>query len=111
MKHVAAYLLLVLGGNANPDAAAIGKLLSSVGIEPDKEKCAKLVAELHGKDIHTVIAEGSKKLASLPSAGAAAPAITTAPKEDKKEDKKEEKKKKDEPKEEEDEDMGFGLFD
>jgi len=110
MKHVAAYLLLALGGNASPDAAAINKLLGSVGIEGDNEKASKLVAELHGKDIHAVIAEGSKKLVSLPSASAPA-ATTAAPVSEKKEEKKEEKKKKEEPKEEEDEDMGFGLFD
>ncbi len=112
MKHVAAYLLLVLGGNASPDADAISKLLASVGIEADKEKASKLCAELKGKDINTVIAEGSKKLVSLP-AGGSAPAVanTSAPAPEKKEEKKEEKKKKEEPKEEEEEDMGFGLFD
>jgi len=113
MKHVAAYLLLVLGGNANPDAAAISKLLASVGIEADKEKTAKLIAELKDKNINDVIAEGSKKLVSLPAASATTASTTSSGPvaAEKKEEKKEEKKKKEEPKEEEDEDMGFGLFD
>merc|ERR1712151_215709 len=109
MKVVAAYLLAVLGGNANPDAAAINKILSSVGIEADAARVEKLVSELKGKKVEDVIAEGSKKLASLPAAGAAAPAPASAPA--KGEEKKEAPKKKEEPKEEEDEDMGFGLFD
>ena len=112
MRVVAAYLLAVLGGNTQPDAAAINKILSSVGIEADKEKVEKLISELKGKDINEVIAEGSKKLVSLPSGGGAAPVAAAGPaKEEKKEAPKEEKKKKEEPKEEEDEDMGFGLFD
>jgi len=112
MRNIAAYLLAVLGGNASPDAAAVKKILSSVGVEGDDEKIKKLVSELHGKDLATIIAEGSSKLASLPSGGgggaAAAPAAAApaaggaAPKA---EEKKEEKK------EESDEDMGLGLFD
>ena len=40
MRHVAAYLLLALGGNENPTADDVTELLSSVGIEPD-QKCLK----------------------------------------------------------------------
>ena len=40
MRHVAAYLLLALGGNENPTADDVTDLLSSVGIEPD-QKCLK----------------------------------------------------------------------
>src|SRR5690348_229182 len=104
MKVIAAYLLAVLGGNASPDAAAIGKILSSVGIEADKAKVEKLIGELKGKNLEEVIAEGSKKLATMPSGGAVAPAATGAPASGapkKEEEKKEEKKKKEEPKEEE----------
>ena len=111
MKVVAAYLLAVLGGNANPDAAAINKILGSVGIEADAARVEKLVSELKGKNVQDVIAEGSKKLASLPAAGAAAPAPAASSAPAKGEEKKEAPKKKEEPKEEEDEDMGFGLFD
>ncbi|PSK55670.1 60S acidic ribosomal protein P2 [Elsinoe australis] len=112
MKHLAAYLLLQLGGNSTPSASDIKEVLSSVGIEADGDRLDKLISELEGKDIQELITEGSGKLASVPSGGAggaapaaggaaaggdaAAPAAEAA---------------KEEEKEESDEDMGFGLFD
>ncbi|EAA35936.1 ribosomal protein 60S [Neurospora crassa] len=110
MKHLAAYLLLTLGGNTAPSAADVKAVLESVGIEADSERLDKLISELEGKDLNELIAEGSSKLASVPSGGAAAPAAGGAAAaaggaaEEKKEEKVEEK-------EESDEDMGFGLFD
>ncbi|GAA5845460.1 hypothetical protein JCM3766R1_006562 [Sporobolomyces carnicolor] len=109
MKHVAAYLLLVSGGNASPSAADVTELLASVDITPDQERLEKLIAELNGKNIDELIAEGSAKLASVPSGGAApaaagGAAAGGAAAEEKKEEKVEEK-------EESDDDMGFGLFD
>merc|ERR1712137_339939 len=62
-KDIAAYLLLVLGGNASPSADDIKKLLGSVGAEPS-ENVNKLVEELNGKDVNEVIAAGSEKLAA-----------------------------------------------
>ncbi|KAL2834299.1 60S acidic ribosomal protein P2-A [Aspergillus cavernicola] len=108
MKHLAAYLLIALAGNESPSASNIKEVLSSVGIDADSERLEKLIAELEGKDINELIAEGSAKLASVPSggAGAAAPAAAggaaaeAAPAEEKEEEK-----------EESDDDMGFGLFD
>ncbi|GAA5964418.1 hypothetical protein JCM3765_006412 [Sporobolomyces pararoseus] len=109
MKHVAAYLLLVSGGNASPSAADVTELLASVDITPDQERLEKLISELNGKNIDELIAEGSSKLASVPSGGAApaaagGAAAGGAAAEEKKEEKVEEK-------EESDDDMGFGLFD
>ncbi|CAK7225812.1 60S acidic ribosomal protein P2 [Sporothrix bragantina] len=110
MKHLAAYLLLNLGGNASPSAADIKAVLESVGIEADDERLSTLLSELKDKDINELIAEGSSKLASVPSGGAAAPAAggaaaggaaADAPAEEAKEEEKEES----------DDDMGFGLFD
>ena len=111
MKHLAAYLLLGLGGNTNPSAKDIKALLASVGIEADDDRLETLLSELEGKDINELIAEGSAKLASVPSGGgggaapaagaAAGGAAAEAPKEEAKEEEKEES----------DEDMGFGLFD
>ncbi|KAL5343928.1 60s acidic ribosomal protein-domain-containing protein [Aspergillus crustosus] len=109
MKHLAAYLLLALAGNESPSASDIKEVLSSVGIDAEEDRLEKLLAELQGKDINELIAEGSTKLASVPSGGAggAAPAAAAggaaaaeAPAEEKEEEK-----------EESDEDMGFGLFD
>ncbi|OCK80509.1 ribosomal protein 60S [Lepidopterella palustris CBS 459.81] len=113
MKHLAAYLLLGLGGNTSPSASDIKEVLSSVGIEADSDRLEKLLSELKGKDLSELIAEGSAKLASVPSGGsgggaasggAATGGAAAAPEEAKEEEKEEEK-------EESDEDMGFGLFD
>ncbi|OQD74195.1 hypothetical protein PENDEC_c012G04919 [Penicillium decumbens] len=108
MKYLAAYLLLSLAGNESPSAADIKGVLSSVGIDADSERLDKLIAELQGKNLQELIAEGSTKLASVPSAGAgaAAPAAAAggaadAPAAEEKEEEKEES----------DDDMGFGLFD
>lgn len=70
MKHLAAYLLLGLGGNSSPSAADVKAVLESVGIEADSERLETLIKELNGKDINELIAEGSSKLASVPSGGA-----------------------------------------
>ncbi|EPQ31222.1 uncharacterized protein PFL1_06848 [Pseudozyma flocculosa PF-1] len=112
MKHIAAYLLLTLGGKESPSAADIKSLLETVGIEADSERLDKLISELQGKDINQLIAEGQEKLASVPAGGAApaaaaggAAAAAGGAAEEKKEEKKEEEK------EESDDDMGFGLFD
>jgi len=114
MRYVAAYLLATLGGKTSPSEDDVKKILSSVGIEADAAKLSKVMKELSGKDINAIIAEGEKKLASVPSGGAAAaPAAAAAGAPAKKEEKKEEKKK-EEKKEEKppsDDDMGFGLFD
>ncbi|KAG5665230.1 hypothetical protein KAF25_009355 [Fusarium avenaceum] len=109
MKHLAAYLLLTLGGNESPSAADVKAVLESVGIEADSDRLDTLISELEGKNVNDLIAEGSEKLASVPSGGAAASsggaaAAGGAAEEAKVEEKEEEK-------EESDEDMGFGLFD
>ncbi|KAJ3225957.1 Integrator complex subunit 2 [Chytriomyces hyalinus] len=112
MKYIGAYLLATLGGNETPSAKDIKKILSSVGIEAEDSRIENLLSELEGKNIADVIAEGTKKMASLPAGGAAAPAAAgsaapaaggaaaAAPKKEEKEEK-----------EESDDDMGFGLFD
>ena len=111
MKHLAAYLLLTLGGNTSPSAKDIKSVLESVGIEADDERLNTLLSELKDKDINELIAEGSSKLASVPSGGAGpaasggaaagGAAAADAPAEEAKEEEKEES----------DDDMGFGLFD
>lgn len=54
MKHLAAYLLLGLGGNTSPSAADVKAVLESVGVEADSDRLDKLIAELEGKDIQEV---------------------------------------------------------
>ncbi|KAH8686928.1 60s acidic ribosomal protein-domain-containing protein [Ilyonectria robusta] len=107
MKHLAAYLLLGLGGNTSPSAADVKAVLESVGIEADDERLNTLISELKGKDINELIAQGSEKLASVPSGGGgggggggSGAAAGGAAAEEAVEEK-----------EESDEDMGFGLFD
>lgn len=102
MRYAAAYLLSILAGNSNPDVASISNVLGSVGIDCDAKKAQKVIDACKGKDVEQIIAEGTKKLSSLPAAGGAgsapasgAPAATTDAKKGaaKEEPKKEEKKK------------------
>ena len=118
MRYAAAYVLAVLAGNTDPDVATVSKILGSVGIDCDNTKAQKVINACKGKNVDEIIAEGTKKLSSLPaagpavasgSAGGAAPAAADAKKpaakaEPKKEEKKEES-------DGEGDDMGFGLFD
>ncbi|KAF9371584.1 60S acidic ribosomal protein P2 [Podila verticillata] len=107
MKYLAAYLLLTIGGNAAPTASDIVALLATVGIEADSARLEALIAQLAGKDVNELIAEGTTKLASVPSGGAVAVA-TSAPaagSEEKEEEKEEEGE------DDSEVDMGFGLFD
>merc|ERR1719464_2699208 len=105
MKHIAAYALLVLGGNNDPSAADVSKVLKAAGATADDDKVKALCEALKGKQFHELVAEGSAKLGSMgsgsgaPAAGGAAAGGAAA--------KKEEKPKEEEP--EEDVDMG-GLF-
>ncbi|KAN0130868.1 60s Acidic ribosomal domain containing protein [Lactarius tabidus] len=110
MRYLAAYLLLQIAGNESPTAKDIRKVISSVGIECDDDRLETLLSEIQGKDINTLIAEGSNKLASVPSGGGAVAAAPSsgggaAPAAETKEEEKKEEK------EESDDDMGFGLFD
>ncbi|KEF60097.1 large subunit ribosomal protein LP2 [Exophiala aquamarina CBS 119918] len=113
MKHLAAYLLLGLAGNSSPSESDIKEVLSSVGIDADDERLSKLLEELKGKDIGELIAEGSTKLASVPSGGGggAAPAAGGAAAGGAAAAEEEKPAEKEEEKEESDDDMGFGLFD
>merc|ERR1712107_808067 len=99
-----------MGAGNEINAANIEKILSSVGVEVEKEKLDLVVKNLAGKSVEELEAAGREKLASMPSGGGAAAAAPAAggdaPAEaaPTKEEKKEES-------EEEDDDMGFGLFD
>lgn len=62
MRHLAAFLLLVAGGNATPTAEDVSNVLSQAGMESDPERLTALLAELDGKDINQVVALGKSKL-------------------------------------------------
>ena len=102
MKYIAAYALLVLGGNAEPKAADVEKVLKEAGIKSEAEHVERLITALKGKTFHEAVAAGLAKFASMGSVAAApAGASKSAPAAAKEEEK---------PKEEEaDVDMG-GLF-
>ncbi|KAI9499564.1 60S acidic ribosomal protein P2 [Zychaea mexicana] len=109
MKYLAAYLLLVAGGNAAPTAEDIKSVLGSVGVEVEADRVSSLIKALEGKTVQEVIEEGKEKLASVPTGGAAAAGGAAAGGAGAAEEAAEEAKE--EEKEESDEDMGFGLFD
>jgi len=115
MRILSAYLLAVLGGNESPKKADITKILDSVGIKADEAQLDKLIKELAGKDLDALIAEGLKKVSSVPSiggggGGGGAAAGGAAAKSPAAAAKKEVEKPK-EKSEESGGDMGFSLFD
>ncbi|CEO96018.1 60S acidic ribosomal protein P2 [Plasmodiophora brassicae] len=109
MKHVAAYLMAVLGGNASPTEADVKKILAAGGIEADANQLKLLLAQVQGKDIGELIAAGKSKLSAVPTggAGAAAGAGAGAGAGAKAEAAPEPE----EESEEEEEEEGFSLFD
>lgn len=62
MKHLAAYLLLKLGGNDSPSADEVKTALSSVGVEVDSASLTKLMGELEGKDLDEILETGKAML-------------------------------------------------
>jgi large subunit ribosomal protein LP2 len=57
MRHLAAYLLLVLGGNATPTVDQVNSVITAAGGEADEAKVTALLADLEGKDIHEILAK------------------------------------------------------
>jgi len=118
MRILAAYLLAVLGGKESPSKADVTKILDSVGIKHDDAQLDKLLDQLKGKDLDQLIAEGTKKMQSVPSGGSGGAAASTGTAAASsggaaaKPAEKEKEKEKEKPKSEESEaDMGFSLFD
>lgn len=109
MRYLAAYLLLIEGGLEAPTAKDIQLTLESVGVEYEASRAEALLASLEGKSVSELIAEGSAKFASMPSAGAAAAGASAAAGGASEEAAAEEKEESEA--EESDDDMGFGLFD
>mmetsp|Transcript_2734 Transcript_2734/g.5105 ORF Transcript_2734/g.5105 Transcript_2734/m.5105 type:complete len:116 (-) Transcript_2734:641-988(-) len=96
MKHVAAYLLLVLGGNQSPTADDVTNALASVGIEADTDSLNRFLAEMEGKDLDETLEAGKKMLAKFGGggggavAGGAAAGDAAAAEEEKQEEEEEE---------------------
>ena len=76
MRHLAAFLLLVSGGNTAPTAADVTTLLEKSGVEVDTDRLNTLIKDLEGKDLDEIIELGSKQLITVPTGGGgAAPAV------------------------------------
>ena len=69
MKHLAAYLLLKLGGNAEPTKEDITQALSAVGVQVDTARLDQMMSDLQGKDLDAVLAEGKDMLATFGGGG------------------------------------------
>merc|ERR1719453_1871883 len=104
MRHVAAYALLVLGGNANPSASDVEKVLKEAGATSDADQVKSLCENMKGKAFHEICAEGLKKVSTCGGGGTPAAAASGAPAA-----KAAEKPKEESEEEEADVDMG-GLF-
>jgi len=103
MKHIATYLMLVLGGNASPSADDVTTALKSVGIEADSEALDRLIADLEGKDLTELLEAGKEMLAKFGGGGGGGAAAGGAAGGDDAEEKAEEKE------EEEEMDLGGGM--
>jgi large subunit ribosomal protein LP2 len=69
MKHLAAYLLLQLGGNETPSKEDVTKALSTVGVEVDSARLDKLLADLEGKNVAELLDTGKELLAKFGGGG------------------------------------------
>ena len=69
MKHLATYLLLVLGGNASPTKDDVVKAMSAVGLEADDARLDKLISELEGKDLAELMETGKGMMVKLGGGG------------------------------------------
>ena len=54
MKHLAAYMLCTIGGNATPTEKDVQKVLAAAAIEADAERLSHLLNSLDGKDVNQV---------------------------------------------------------
>ena len=90
MKHIAAYALLVLGGNESPSAADVEKLLKEAGVKADSEEIETMLSKFGGKQFHELVSGGLEKFKSMgtaaPVAGGAAAAEAAPVEEEKKEE-------------------------
>ncbi len=112
MQEIAAYLLLVLGGNESPSTDDIKSLIETAGnAEPSEYQITALLGDLEGKNVHDLLSEGIAKLKDVPMGGgggggaSAGPAASSSGASAQAAAPKEEEKKE----EEEEMDLGGGL--
>ena len=71
MKYIAAYALIVLGGNSAPKAADVEKVLKEAGIKSEADKVESVITSLAGKPFHELVQSGTAKLSNLGSVASA----------------------------------------
>lgn len=82
MRHFAAYLMCVLGGNASPTPHDVRRVLSSVGVDTDDAQLTcmfeSLATAVHSPaDLDALLLRGMEKLCVVrPGAAAAAAPVT-----------------------------------
>eukprot|EP00934_Nitzschia_sp_Nitz4_P008033 Nitzschia sp. Nitz4//scaffold269_size25945//20936//21283//NITZ4_008292-RA/size25945-processed-gene-0.7-mRNA-1//1//CDS//3329544976//8023//frame0 len=103
MKHLAVYMMLVLGGNATPSKEDVTAALSAVGIEADEARLSTLLTELEGKDLGELMESGKELLAKIGGGGGGGAAAAAAGGEAAAEEEEEKVE------EEEEADMGGGM--
>jgi large subunit ribosomal protein LP2 len=69
MKEIAAYIMLVLGGNATPSSGDVSGVLKAAGIASDASAIDAVLAAVDGKSLEEVIAAGTTKFAKLGGGG------------------------------------------
>ena len=83
MKYLAAYALLALSGKKDISAADVKKVLGDAQIKADDADITRLLESVKGKQIHQLIADGTKQIgAGGAVAASSGPAKTEAPKKD-----------------------------
>lgn len=70
MKHIAAYALLVLGGNEQPSADDVKKVISACDGEVDDAQLEKLLADLADKTFAELVDSGLEKIKDIAIGGA-----------------------------------------
>ena len=69
MQEAAAYILLVLGGNATPSADDVKNVITAAGAEANDDLIATLVGDMEGKTVDDLLAAGMDKLKDVPMGG------------------------------------------
>jgi len=69
MQEVAAYILLVLGGNASPSADDVKNVITASGAEANEDAIAQLCGDLEGKSVDDLLAEGMETIKDVPLGG------------------------------------------
>jgi len=69
MQEAAAYILLVLGGNATPSAENVSAVITAAGAEPNDASIASLIGDLEGKSVDDLLASGMAVLKDIPMGG------------------------------------------